>query len=179
MPTIPSTEPARINAGDTARWLKALPDYPASADWVLGYELVSAANRYTFSAAPDGDNHLVNVAAATTAAWVPGSYAWRARVSLSGEVFTVGQGHITVDPSFGSIVDARGHARKTLDAIEAVLENRASSATAEYQIAGRSLKYIPIPELLALRDRYRQEVAREEAASRLGGAGRIYVRFGP
>jgi hypothetical protein len=179
MSTIPSIEPARVNAGDTAKWLKSLPAYPASAGWALSYELVSAANRYTFAAVPDGDEFLVTVAAAVTTTWVPGAYAWRARVSQSGEVFTVGEGHLTVDPSFGAAVDARGHARRTLDAIEAVLENRASSATAEYQIAGRSLKYIPIPELLALRDRYRQEVGREEAAARLGGAGRIYVRFGP
>jgi hypothetical protein len=179
MSTIPTTEPSSINAGDTAKWLKSLPDYPASESWVLSYELVNSANRYTFSAVAQGDAHLVTVGAASTALWVYGSYVWRARVAKDGEVFTVGQGHLTIEPAFSAAVDARGHARRTLDAIEAVLENRASSATAEYQIAGRSLKYIPIPELLALRDRYRQEVAREEAASRLGGAGRIYVRFGP
>jgi hypothetical protein len=179
MSTIPSTEPARIIAGDTAKWLKSLPDYLASDGWALSYELVSPANRYTFNATPDGDQFLVTVAATTTATWVAGSYAWRARVTRSGEVFTVGSGHINVDPSFAAVGDARGHARRTLDAIEAVLENRASSATAEYQIAGRSLKYIPIPELLTLRDKYRQEVAREDAAGRLGGSGRIYVRFGP
>lgn len=178
MPITPTAEPARINAGDTAKWLRTLPDYPASDSWVLSYELVNAATRHTFAAVPQGDDHLVTVPALTTAAWTPGAYAWRARVSRSGEVFTVGQGYITVEPAFSAAVDARGHARRTLDAIEAVLENRAGSSTAEYQIAGRSLKYIPIPELLVLRDKYRQEVAREDAAARLGGSGRIFVRFG-
>ena len=183
MPPTNTTEPASLNAGDTARWLKTLSDYPASAGWVLGYELVSPANRYAFTATSVGDAHLVSVPAATTAAWVPGAYDWRARASLGADAFTVGSGRITIAPAFGAAVDARSHARRTLEAIEATLEGRASSATAEYQIAGRSLKYIPVPELLTLRDRYRQDVRAEDAAARvaagLGNPGRIYVRFGP
>jgi hypothetical protein len=32
-----TSEPVRITAGDTVAWTKALPDYPASAGWVLKY----------------------------------------------------------------------------------------------------------------------------------------------
>lgn len=183
MSNTPTHEPARVIAGDTAKWLKMLPEYPASAGWALSYELVSAAQRYTFNATPADDDHLVQVGAAATALWVPGAYQGRGRVSLSGEVFTVAQWALQVAPSFGTAVDARSSARRTLDAIEAVLEGRASSSTQEYSIAGRSLKYIPIPELLTLRDRYRQDVAAEENAANLAAGGlprgRIYVRFGP
>ena len=45
---IPYTEPARIVAGDTAKWIKTLADYSAADGWVLSYTLVTAANRYTF-----------------------------------------------------------------------------------------------------------------------------------
>ena len=183
MPIIAQTEPASLIAGDTAKWLKALPEYPASAGWALSYELVNAAARIAFSGAAAGDDHLVNVPAATTTTWVPGAYTWRSRVALSGEVFTVGGGQMVVQPAFAAATDARSQARRTLDAIDAVIEGRASSAVAEYSIAGRSLKNIPIPELLALRDRYarmvRDEDAAAAAAAGLGNPGRIYVRFGP
>jgi len=185
MPTmseIPTQEPAVIAAGDTAKWRISLPDYPASAGWTLSYTLVRAATRITFSASADGDRHLVNVAASTTTGWTAGAYTWRAQVSKSGEVYTVGSGTLTVQPSFAAATDARSHARKVLDAIEAVIEGRATSEVGEYQIAGRSLKYIPLPELLKLRDSYSAEVQREEAAQRLARGlpdkRRVFVRFG-
>jgi hypothetical protein len=180
--SIPTTEPALINAGDTAKWFKTLADYPASTGWVLSYALVNASVRLAFSGAAAGDDFLVTVAAATTASWAPGAYDFRATVTKSGEVFTVGQGRITVAPAFGAAIDARSSARRMLEAVEATVEGRASSATAEYEIAGRKLRYIPVPELLTLRDRLRQDVAREDAAARiakgLGNPGRVYVRFG-
>lgn len=180
---IPTIEPTRLVAGDTLKFTRTLTDYSASDGWTLTYTLVSAAQRYTFDATASGSDFLVTVAAATTAAWVAGDYDWRAQVSLAGEVFTVGQGRITVAPAFGSATDARTHARTVLENIEAVLESRATSAVAEYEIAGRRLKNIPIGELLQLRDKYRGEVAREDAASDiargLGDRRRVYVRFGP
>jgi hypothetical protein len=93
----------------------------------------------------------------------------------------VGTGTLSVRPSFAVATDGRTHARKVLDAIEAVIEGRATSEVAEYQIAGRELRYIPIPELLQLRDKYRGEVLREDAASRaargLPDPRRVFVRF--
>ena len=162
--------------------MKSLVEYPASAGWVLSYELVNAQHRLTFTAAPSGDDHLVNVAATTTQGWVAGAYEWRALATLGSEVYTVASGRVEIAPAFGAAVDARSQLRRTLEAIESTLEGRASSATAEYQIAGRALKYIPIPELLALRDRYRRDLKAEEGAAAVaagGGArGRIMVRFG-
>lgn len=178
----PQTEPARLIAGDTARWSRLLAGYPASAGWLLSYELVNAGAQIGFGSSALGMSHLVNVPAAVTAGWAPGAYAWRARATLGADVFTVGSGQMQIEPAFSTALDARSHARRTLQAIEDTLEGRASSATAEYQIAGRSLKYIPIAELLVLRDRYRRDVAAEDAAARmaagLGNPGRIYTRFG-
>jgi hypothetical protein len=182
-PPIHTTEPASLIAGDTAKWLKTLADYPASEGWALTYTLVNAAQRITFSAGAQGDDHLVNVSAATTASWTAGDYSLRASVSKSGEVYTTGTGRITIAPAFGTAQDARSQARRMLEAVNATLEGRATSATAEYEIAGRKIKYIPMPELLTLRDRLRRDVAAEDAASDaaagMPGKGRIYVRFGP
>ena len=180
--TIQTTEPTSITPGDTVKWTRSLPDYPASAGWVLSYELVKASTRITITASSSGDNHLVTVAAATSTNYTAGDYAWRARVTKSGEVYTVGTGRVTILPSFASATDARSQARRALEAIESMLEGRASSAVMEYEIAGRRLRNYPIPELLTLRDRYRQDVAREDAAARsaanLPSRTRILVRHG-
>lgn len=183
MADIPTLEPSTVNAGDTWRWTRSLDDYPASEGWVLSYTLINGTAKISISATASGDDHAVTVSAATSAGYTAGTYDWRARVTKAGEVYTVGEGRLTVRNAYaGSTFDARSHARKTLDAIEAVIEGRASSSTLEYSIAGRSLKHIPVSDLLALRDRYRAEVKREDAAAAVAAGlpdqRRVYVRFG-
>jgi hypothetical protein len=172
-------EPISIIPGDTVKWTRSLADNPASAGWALSYELLNAQHRYQIAASADGDAHRVVIPASTTETYAPGAYDWRARVTNADEVYTVATGRLTVAPSFGAAADVRSHARRTLDAIEAVLEGRASSATAEYEINGRRLKYIPLNELHAMRSKYQREVAAEEGKSGSRGvSGRIMVRFG-
>ncbi len=183
MADTPTIEPSSVNAGDTWRWTRSLADYPASAGWALSYTLINASAKITVNASASGDDHAVTVAAATTAGYAAGTYDWRARVSKASEIYTVGEGRLTVRNAFSAATfDARTHARKTLDAIEAVIEGRASSSTAEYTIAGRSLKHIPVADLLALRDKYRAEVLREDAAAAVAAGlpdrRRVFVRFG-
>ncbi len=177
---IPTIEPTRIAKGDTVKWTRTLPDYPADDGWVLSYEFVNSAARFTAAGSASGSDHLVTLAASTTTAYTAGTYDWRARVTKTSEVYTIGTGRVTVDASFAAAVDARSQARRTLEAINAVLEGRADSSVQEYEIAGRRMKHIAIPELLVLRDRYRADVAREDAAARaaagLPNPGRIYVR---
>lgn len=179
----PTTEPARIVAGDTAIWLKTLPDYPAGDGWVLTYTLVNSDQRQTIVCSASGDQHLAQVAAATTAAWAPGDCALRGQVALSGDVRTVVEQRVTIAPAYGAAADSRSPARRQLEAVEAVIESRASSAVLSYSIGGRQLQNIPITDLLILRDRLRVDVWREDAAARsaagLAPRGRIAVRFGP
>ncbi|GGX01468.1 hypothetical protein [Undibacterium macrobrachii] len=178
------TEPTSVNAGDTVSWTKSLADYPASAGWQLTYTLINATHKITVDATASGADHLVQVTAATSAEWNAGTYAWQSRVSKAAEVYTVDSGNITVNPSFASqtTFDNRSHAVKTLEAIESTIEGRASSAVAEYEIAGRKLKYINPVELLKLRDFYRGIVRQEQAAERiskgLSDPRKIFVRFG-
>lgn len=181
---IPTAEPASLNAGDTAKWLKTLPDYPADDGWALAYKLVNTAGAVEFAATASGSAHLVNIGAATTAAWAPGTYDWRAMASKDGEFYTVAAGRITIAPVFGSAaLDARSQPRRMLENVEAMLEGRASTAVRSYEIAGRKLENYAIPDLLTLRDRLRQDVAREDAAAAMAAGasprGRIQVRYGP
>lgn len=173
-------EPFALIVGDTAKWTRKLDAYPASAGWALNYELVNAQHRYEIAAVADGDAFRILITARTTEGYTAGDYDWRARVTnADGEVYTVATGRMTVAPSFGAAVDGRSHARRTLEAIEAVLEGRATSATAEYEINGRRLKYISLTELHSMRSKYQREVAAEEGVSGPRGvSGRIMVRFG-
>ena len=184
MAITPATEPSSVNAGDTVRWTRSLPDYPASAGWVLAYQLVNATSRITLTGTASGDDHLIQAAATGTASWISGDYAWRAQVSKAGgEVFTVGEGRITVRPSFASgTQDTRSQARQALDAVNAYLANPNNLAASEYQIAGRQLRRHSLSDLWRHRDRLQDEVLREEAAARLAAGlpsnSRIFVRFG-
>lgn len=181
--TTPTTEPAALIAGDTAKWLKTIGDYPATEGWALAYTLINGTAKITFSATASGDDYLVNVPAATTAGWAAGSYSWRAQVTKAGEVFTVGTGTITVQASFGAAtLDNRSFARITLANIEDYLKDKSNLAAASYEIAGRKLDRIPRSELLAERDKFKAEVSREDAANNaalgLPDKRRVYVRFG-
>lgn len=150
----------------------------------MSYELVNAAARYTVEATTSGSDYLVTISAATSAGYTAGTYDWRARVSKAGDVYTVGTGRLTVNTSFASAADGRSPARQALEAIEATLAGRATSATEMYEIQTatgmRKLKYVPVADLLVLRDRYRMDVAAEDAAMRsaagLQNPGRIFVR---
>lgn len=177
-----------LTAGSTIdQPIAALAGYPAGAGWVLKVRLAarsSGGSAVTYPCVADGDAYRLQIAAAA-ATWPPGDYSWSAWVERAAERFPVGAGTVAVAPdptAIGAGYDGRSQARRMLDAVEATLEGRATSATAEYEIAGRKMRYIPLPELLTLRDRLRADVAREDAAAAVAAGlaprGRLYVRFG-
>ena len=63
--------------------------------------------------------------------------------------------------------DLRSHAKKVLDAIEAVIENRATVDQSSFSIAGRSLSRMSIDELLTLKNRYKAEYLKEIKEARI------------
>ena len=182
MPTpTPTTEPLTLRAGDSVRWTRTLADYPAGDGWALSYVLLSASARIEIASVAAGNDHAVTLVAATTAAYAAGAYTWAAVVAKGADRYTVGTGRIEILPDLAAETtaahDGRSHARKVLEAIEAWIES-ADPSVARRKIADRELQYIPITELLALRDRYRREVAREDAAAGVRpNRGRIYLRF--
>jgi hypothetical protein len=177
-------EPPILIAGDTAKWLKSVPDYLATDGWTLSYTLINGTAKITFSATASGTDYLVNVPAATTGAWAAGQYSWRSKVTnAGGEAYTISCGTVTVQPAFSAAtLDNRSHARKALANIEAYLENSGNLSASMYEIAGRRLQRFSIPDLLSLRDKYKSEVAREDAAANAGRGlpenRRVFVRFG-
>jgi hypothetical protein len=138
----------------------------------------STAQRFTASAI---DNASFAVTASVSGS-VTGSFSayYVFEESPLCETVFAGTVEIRSNPS-GSAYDPRSHARKVLDAIEAVLEGRASVDQVSITINGRTLSRTPLADLLKLRGTYRDEVANEEVALRisqgLGSGRKVLVRF--
>ena len=186
--TIPTKEPAQLRAGDTLKWRREdlQSDYPATG-YTLKYVAKNALGGFQITATADGSAFSVTVPASTSAGYLPGVYEWSAWVETGAEKYTVGGGHWTVLPDLrandaDSPLDSRDHARRVLDAIEAVIEKRATKDQMSMTIAGRAVSRMEIGDLIKFRQHYRQEVAANEAAARIeaglgSGGGRVQVRF--
>lgn len=164
--------------GDTVEFLTAVDDYPPADGWTFKIRVVHRTNAavtpITLTATTSGTEYLIQVAPSTTANWTAGDYSWTSWVEKVGARYIVESGlvELLADPGVVTTSDLRSHARIVLEAIEAVIEGRASKDQEEYTIGARSLKRTPIKELLALRARYRAEVRAED-----GGSGKVVARL--
>lgn len=183
---IPTTEPARVRAGDSVSWRKSLADFPATDGWTLHYRLINSAGKIDIAASADGADHLVDIAKATTANWTAGDYTYVAYVDDGSDRHTIEQGSITVDPNLAaesSGYDTRSHAKKMLDAIDAALLTLSTGerlAVVEAEVTARRMRY-DFTSLMKLRQLFAAEVMREENAERarlgLGSRNKLQVRL--
>lgn len=177
----------------------SVPEYPASDGWTLKYRLTpqfstptQAPIELTAVTNADGERYDITAAPAVTALWKPGSYQWSRWVEKSGARQTldhaVGQLDVLPDPAASAQGDdARSHARKMLEAIEAVLESRATSTQREmvaYTIGSRSIEFDKDEskaDLLVLHSKYKwlvhDELARERIAAGQSNPRHIGIRF--
>lgn len=170
--------PTTIRAGLTFSADLVVPEYPAP-EWEIS-AILRGPTPIDLTATGDGDIHTFEAAAALTTTWPAGAYAVSIRATRAAEVVEVEAGEIEILADLAAVStthDPRGHARLVLDAIEAVIENRATKDQQSYTIGGRSLQRTPLGDLLNLRAHYRREVARE-TKGRLKLVGRaVKVRF--
>ncbi len=179
----------RIVAGDTLTHTVTLTDYPASAGWVLSFRLAprGPGAAATFNAAADGDDHVVTVAASTTASWAPGDYTAAAWVTLATERYSVasesGQVRIWPNPAtIGAGADTRSQAEKALDDARAAFAAW-SPTTRSYVIGGRQMQFNSPSEIVTVIDHWSREVQREQRAAGIAAGlgstkGKVYVRMG-
>ena len=164
--------PLRATAGDTWSWRWSSAEYAASAGWANAWRAVGTGVALSISATAEGDGFLATASAADTAALSVGArglpvtlIGW---VSKAGERFQVYSGGLFILPNPATITgDLRGHATRTLAAIEAMLEGSASKDQRSIKIGDREIARIPIPELLQLRDYYANEARLEKEAAAL------------
>lgn len=184
----PTTEPEDLVIGDRWAWKRAdlSADYP-TADYSLQYvadKQGAGSTSITINATESGGTYLFEVASATTAGYTAGTYAWQLYVvrTSDSQRISIAKGTWTLLANLSaSTADPRSHVKKTLDAIEAVIEGRASLDQMSYTIQGRSLARTPIPDLLKLRDTYKAEYAAEINTERrkngLAPRNRLLVRL--
>lgn len=186
MSTIPSKEPARFAAGDTVQFTKSFPEYLPADGWVLSYALVTTGQQITWTGSDNGDGlHLLNVTAATTASYQPGTYHWQSYVTKDPQRFTVGSGSVVIDQNFALAQgghDNRSHIEKTLEALNALLEGKATKDQLSYSIGGRSLSRFSMTEVIEARSKYLKWHAEEKRRARIergeGSGMKIVQRFG-
>lgn len=173
------TFPKETIAGDTLRVTRAYSDYPAPT-WTATLYAENKDSTFSSEAAADGSDHAFTVSAATSAAIKAGRYRWFVRVTDGSIVETVEDGwlEVLINPAASGNADRRSWARRTLDALEAVLEGKATADQAAMSINGRSISRIPLSELNQWHDKLRQQVRTEEAGAGAGLGRNIYVRLG-
>ena len=161
--------PSEIVGGVTLSVPVTLTAYPAS-EWTLSvYLRCQHAHPIDLTATADGDTHVIAATAEESGDFHVDTYYYSMRVTDGTDVHEVDSGTVKIIADLAAIhgsYDGRGHVQRVLDAIEAVIEGRASLDQERYKINNRELQRTPIGELLALRSRYREEARRERAASK-------------
>lgn len=187
----PTAEPGTLVAGDRWAWKRddLASDYPTSA-YALSYEFHKdsgggGSHQFTITATEADDTYYIEVGSSTTASYNAGDYIWEAYITRSAdsERIMVDSGRTEVTEDLANTnADLRSHAKIVLDAIEAVIQGRATIDQSSMSISGRSLSRTPMADLLLMRDRYKAEYLKEIKLARIrnkqGSGNLIKVKFG-
>ena len=186
----PTQEPDLLVVGDRWTWRRPdlVNDYP-TADYALTYEFLcdsggGGSHKFSITATETSDDYIIEVSQDVTEHYHVHNYKWYAFITRTSdsERISVDSGVTQLVADYAvSTADQRSHAKKVLDAIEAVLENRASQDQMSYSIAGRSLSRMSVTDLMTFRDRYRAEYNEELKKARIKNhqdtGNTIKVRF--
>tara|TARA_B100000287_G_C20371295_1_gene677815 strand:+ start:151 stop:681 length:531 start_codon:yes stop_codon:yes gene_type:complete len=158
-------------------------DYPASQGW-SGTFYLRGQSAQSVSATASGDDFVISANAGVTVLWPAGYYQWFFEVEKGGDKHILRQGTLEVLAALANIsdgVDLRSVVKKTLDAIESLIQGKAASDVQQYQINGRMLTKMSISELIKWRSKYKQWYNEEQRAEKLAqglNTGRqVKVRF--
>jgi hypothetical protein len=181
--------PAIIYAGDTVKWNEpATADYSSAAGWTATFALRHATGNDALNITGVADGvggwNFTITAAQSAGLHVNGHY-WQIAVTKDGERYTLGTGTLETKaniPASGNTYDGRSQAQIDLEAVRAEMRARITGGSVqEYTIGNRSLKKIPMADLIALETKLKADVARDARADRLAkgmNSGRaVYVRF--
>jgi hypothetical protein len=162
---------SQLVAGDTWDWLVTLCDYSASA-FTLKF-FFRGPQTLDIVATPEGDSFRLHKDPADTSALNPGLYRWSAAVfdtNNNNAKTTIADGTVEILPdisAFKSGTDGRSYAKRMLEAIEALLENRVdpSRLSDTYQHDGVMVKYMSPEQLRKERGYWKNQVNKELVAS--------------
>lgn len=168
---IPTNEPTEIRAGDSVAWERELEDYSSDDGWSLKYRLLYASGAgVDITTTASGTLHSVSLTSAVTAAFVAGTATLAARVEKGAgatlERVTLEANVITILPDLAAATnhDGRTDNQIALEAARAALKSymdKGQLHVAEYDIAGRRMKFRTADEITSLIRYYEAEVAKE------------------
>lgn len=169
--------PNSIIAGDSLKIT-----VPNASEKTCKVTISGEKTKFTKTAAVDSGSYVALFTSAETSALVAGKYAVHIGLFDGNERETLATGYMNVTADItASASDFRTTYEKQLDAINAALEGRATTAQDEVMINGRSIKYMNIQELIKWQNHCKNQIAREKREERLkaglGGAGIIRARF--
>lgn len=178
---------SRFVAGDSFELTTSVAAYPASAGWQLSYRFIrrepATGTPIEITCTASGDDHVADVAAATTANWEPGEYTWASYVVSGSEKHVVEQGSLTIQANPRTATagfDIRTDAEIALAEAKAALKAWKPTVR-QYQIAGRMMTFNSPAEILKVISYWETQVRREQAANdrAQGRADRrkVYVRL--
>jgi hypothetical protein len=163
--------PSRIVAGSTTTC--RLCGFSPQEGWALSLALRGEGDPVDVEGTADGDAFLVEIPAALTA----GKWWWQVKVTDGTNTHLPAAGELLVEPNLfdqGGSYDGRSEARIALDAIDAVLANKATADQQAYTIKGRSLTRYAVADLLKLRSFFAAKIRKERGHSGFRSRG---VRF--
>ena len=184
-------EPNTLVLGDYWSWKRddLATDYPIGT-YALTYEFHSdsgggGTKKFTLTAVEADDTYYIESASSTTTGYAVGDYVWEAYITKtsSSNRIMVDSGRTSITENLANTnADLRSHAKKVLDALQAVIENRSTMDQSSMSIAGRSLSRMSVDELLTFRNRYKAEYLKEIKLARIrnkqGSGNTIKVTFG-
>jgi len=159
------TEPTQIVAGDFLAWKRTdlNADYANDA-YVLKYVFRlqgSGSTEIEVAASASGSDYVVQVASATTANYAVGRYDYQAYLTKgsNSERITIKSGELVVvanrDASTDDPID---HLRKRLVNLDAAIITLSTKTASSYSIAGRSMSYSDLREVIRMRDQTAGEI---------------------
>lgn len=177
-PTIPTSVPETIVAGDTVKFKRSYADYPASESWTAKLALRGVTTFADVEATVDGSEFLFTIPATlsgsgnSTDELAAGTYHWDIFVEKAGERYTVERGTMGVLANLSAATTHQAHAEKMITILEAALSGRLTADIENYSIGGRAVSKIPVKELKAMRAQYRHELWRIRNPGKIGPAVR-------
>jgi len=182
---IPTTEPDAFVAGDSVKWTKRISGYDPADGWVLSYAFVKDGDQQVIASTDNGDGaHLITLTPALSAAFKEGIYHWQSTLADGTDRYQVTEGRIDVKPDFlnkSNGFDSRSHVKKVLDALNAVIEKKASKDQESITVGDKSIKRLTPSELLKWRSFYQREYTVELQKQRIANGdapgNKIRVRF--
>ena len=174
--------PAKIIAGDSLKLDINSGDYLVSDGFGINVNFTGPSGsptQYTYATTQKtGNDNVFELAVlpAVTATYANGLYSYAIIATDGTDEFTIESGTFEAElrADLNSNSDFRSHNRKVLDAINAVIENRASKDQESYTIAGRTLNRTSVGDLLKLKNHYEGLVKKEEGAEKY----KLKIRMG-